>query len=84
MNITEYKADSKIYIKLNTSPYSYTNALNKMKSSYLINNTFFKNDYIKTNRGTNITIKINKLNINEEALLSNHSNLIEFFRIIGL
>jgi len=82
--ITEYKADSKIYIKLNTSPYSYTNALNKINSSYSINNTFFRNDYIKITKGADISIKIKQLYINDTALLANHSNLIEFFEIIGL
>ena len=82
--IEEYKSDSKIYTKLNTLPYGYINALSKIESSYYTNNTFFKNDYEKTTKRANISIRIKKLNINEAALLANHSNLVEFFEIIGL
>lgn len=82
--ITEYKSDNKIYTKLNTTPYNYTNAINKTKSGYTTNNTFFKNDYIKNINGANISIKINSFNINTHALSFNNSNLFEFFNIIVL
>lgn len=81
--ITEYKSDSKVYTKLNAAPYNYTNALNKIEVGYINNNTFFKNDHTKTINGANISIKINST-INPNALSLKHSNLIEFFEIIGL
>ena len=84
--ITEYKADTKVYNKLNTTPCNYTNAINKTKSRYTTNNTFFKNNYTKNIAGANITIsmKKNSPSINPDALSLKHSNLFEFFNIIGL
>lgn len=81
--ITEFKSDSKVYTKLNTTPCNYTNALNKIKIEYNNNNTFFKNKYTSINNGANISIKI-KPTLNADALSLKHSNLIEFFEIIGL
>lgn len=83
-SIADYKADSKIYNKLNSSTYSYTNALNKIAIAYNNNNTFFKNCYERVTNGANISIKITNFDTNYDALLSRHSNLIEFFKIIGL
>lgn len=81
--ITEFKSDSKVYTKLNKTPCSYTNALNKTKIGYNNNNTFFKNNFTIITKGANISITI-KTVINHNALSSKHSNLIEFFKIIGL
>lgn len=83
-SVKEYKSDSKIYSKLNKSQLSYNNALQKLNKNYTLGNTFFKNDYSISKQGANIIISINNLIINEDSISQKHSNIIEFFKIIGL
>ena len=79
-SLEDFKADEKIYEFLNSNSRSYNNAIIKIKSK----KPYISNEYIKDNKKLDKLIKIKKTNIFEEALCYLHSNLYEFFDIIGV
>ena len=82
--LDEYKSDRNVYNKLNKNSNSYKNALEKTKKNYSLNNVFIKNIYDKKINGANIIISKSDTQINHNSMTNKHSNIIEFFEIIGL
>lgn len=82
--LDEYKSDKDIYERLNKNNNSYLNAIEKTRNNYDLNNVFIKNSYDKKINGANIIINKSDTKINHDSITIKHSNIIEFFHIIGL
>lgn len=79
-NVTDFKADSKIYDVLNNTKNnrSFNNACNMIskKSSY------FNNKIEPKGKNGDITIKLSSFSINEQVRTSKNSNIHELFKLI--
>ncbi|MBF8984532.1 RloB domain-containing protein [Lutibacter sp. B2] len=80
-DVGKFKSDTKIYTFLNSDHRSFKEALNKLSSKHP---AYFKHVYKKEKKGLDITIKLSKTIINQDALTSLHSNIYELFDIIGI
>lgn len=79
-NLEDFKSDEKIYEFLNSNSKSYINAINKIKTK----KPYISNEYIKDIKKLDKSLKIRQTTINAEALCYFHSNMYEFFDIIGV
>lgn len=82
--LDEYKSDKGIYERLNKNTNSYLNAIEQTRRNYNLNNVFIKNSYGKKINGANIIINKSDTQVNHDSITTKHSNIIEFFDIIGL
>lgn len=85
-SVNDFKSDPNIFTALNNDikKRSFKIAIDKTKDKYNASNTFFKYDYNPIKKGADIVFKICTPKINTDALISKHSNFIEFFKISDL
>ena len=74
-SINELKADDNVFLKFNSDPKNYNNALNRINPRHILDNIF---KYDKTNVLFKNTILVN---INNQSIKS--SNVIDLFEIIN-
>lgn len=85
-DVDSFKKDKKIYEFLNNKnkDRNFKVAIDYFSGKYKANQVYFKHEFIKKQKGANITINIKKFIINKDALNSTHSNIYEIFSILGV